>query len=146
MTATLDDELIYHLRELRADLGLVRLDIETAAAGGADRSVVQAWVQAEALLDHDLEVHVPRALALLGVAVAAQVHTRTAGAQGSGDREQMAAEAAGRRVGAALMALGDEPVPQAARVISAAGQIEAAHRIVAAALEEVIRSAAPPSH
>lgn len=64
-----DDELkefAYHLRELRADLGLIRNDLETAALPNIDRSLLRAWTGVWAMLEHDLEVHLPRALALLG--------------------------------------------------------------------------------
>lgn len=61
----LDDELSYHLRELHADLTLIRADLETVTSPDVDRSVARAWIQAEALLEHDLEVHFPRAFALL---------------------------------------------------------------------------------
>jgi hypothetical protein len=59
-------EFAYHLRELHADQGLIRSDLESAALASTDRSVLRAWTGAWALLEHDLEVHLPRALALLG--------------------------------------------------------------------------------
>jgi hypothetical protein len=59
-------ELAYHLRELRADLGLIRDDLEAATLPNIDRSLLRAWTGAWAMLEHDLEVHLPRALALLG--------------------------------------------------------------------------------
>jgi hypothetical protein len=64
-----DDELQefgYHLRELHADLTGIRRDLEMAASPNTDRAVQRAWNGAWAMLEHDLEVHLPRALALLG--------------------------------------------------------------------------------
>lgn len=58
-------EFAYHLRELRADLIGIRRDLETAASPNIDRAVQRAWNGAWAMLEHDLEVHIPRALALL---------------------------------------------------------------------------------
>jgi hypothetical protein len=59
-------ELAYHLQELRADLTCIRRDLEAATLPNVGRSVPRAWNGAWALLEHDLEVHLPRALALLG--------------------------------------------------------------------------------
>jgi hypothetical protein len=59
-------EFAYHLRELHADLIGIRRDLETAALPNTDRIVQGAWNGAWAMLEHDLEVHLPRALALLG--------------------------------------------------------------------------------
>lgn len=59
-------ELTYHLQELRADLTCIREDLEAATLPNINRSVPNAWNGAWALLEHDLEVHLPRALALLG--------------------------------------------------------------------------------
>lgn len=39
-----DDELSYHVRELHADLRLIRANLETAAASSMDRSIVRAWI------------------------------------------------------------------------------------------------------
>jgi hypothetical protein len=58
-------EFAYHLRELHADLIGIRRDLETAALPNTDRVVQGAWNGAWAMLEHDLEVHLPRALALL---------------------------------------------------------------------------------
>lgn len=60
------NELAYHLQELRADLTSIRRDLKTATLPNVDRSVPRAWNGAWAVLEHDLEVHLPRALALLG--------------------------------------------------------------------------------
>ena len=59
-------EFAYHLRELHADLIGIRRDLETAALLDTDRVVQGAWNGAWAMLEHDLEVHLPRAVALLG--------------------------------------------------------------------------------
>lgn len=59
-------EFAYHLRELHADLLGIHRDLEMAASPNIDRAVQRGWNGAWAMLEHDLEVHVPRALALLG--------------------------------------------------------------------------------
>jgi hypothetical protein len=59
------NELAYHLQELRADLTSIRRDLKAATLPNLDRSVPRAWNGAWAVLEHDLEVHLPRALALL---------------------------------------------------------------------------------
>jgi hypothetical protein len=59
-------ELAYHLRELHADMCSIRRDLEAATSPNVDRSVLRGWEGAWAVLEHDLEVHLPRALALVG--------------------------------------------------------------------------------
>jgi hypothetical protein len=59
-------EFAYHLRELHADLIGIRRDLEAATLPNLDRAVPRAWNGVWAILEHDLEVHLPRALALLG--------------------------------------------------------------------------------
>jgi 3-mercaptopyruvate sulfurtransferase SseA len=145
------DELAYHVQELRADLGLIRDNLNAAVAHVDDRVALRAWVQAEALLEHDLEVHVPQALTLLDTAapawdpVRADGPPRTEGRHPLPDAEAVAAaaQAAGRNVDAAFAALGDEQVARATRVAIAAREIHAAQQIVAHTLQLVIES--PPS-
>jgi hypothetical protein len=61
------EELDFHLRELRADLTLAAAALDAAAATPAfTPAAVRAWLQADVTLAHDLEVHLPAALALLG--------------------------------------------------------------------------------
>lgn len=127
MTGTEPDaELAYHLQELRADLVIVRDDLERAGEALDRRS----FVGAEALLEHDLEVHVPRALALLGSSPPVMTMARRDLDAGDAAR---AAASAGRQIAAALAALGGEAVPPADRVLIAAEAIDIARRIVATA-------------
>ena len=58
-----DTELEYHLRELTADLYAVQAVLDRVHT---TTPVVRAWVEIESLLEHDLEVHLPAALSLLG--------------------------------------------------------------------------------
>jgi hypothetical protein len=97
----MSDELAYHARELQADLRIVE------AGGGDDR----AWVQAAALLEHDLEVH-----------VAALIDATPLPAPGADFRAHVAA---------ALAALHDD------RVVDAAAAIAAAHVIAARAVSRL---------
>jgi hypothetical protein len=146
MTSTKsDDELHYHLRELRADLGLIKASLETAASTSIDGSTARAWVDAEALLAHVLEVHLPRALALLGSRQPTPVappEPRT------GDAEAVAAAAsdAGRLVASALADLSIDagPASPASGVASAAQASVAAHQMLAEMLDVVVRLAESP--
>jgi hypothetical protein len=62
-----DASLDYHVRELRADLAAAQRTLDRArAAPDASHSLVRAWLELMALLEHDLEVHVPGAIARLG--------------------------------------------------------------------------------
>lgn len=89
----MSDERAYHLRELHADLGIVQ-------AGGLEG---RAWVQAVALLEHDLEVH-----------VAALLDAQPPRAPG----DDFAAH-----VAAALAALEDDRIADAAAAIRAAYEL-----------------------
>jgi hypothetical protein len=135
------DELEYHLRELRADLGLIRSDLEVVASNHNDRSVVRAWVAAEALLAHDLEVHFPRALALLG----ASLPTQAVASEPRADDAAIltAAREASRLVAAALATLSADANPDSpiSGVSSAAQASAAAHQILAGVQDLVMRLA-----
>jgi hypothetical protein len=108
----MSDELAYHARELRADLRIVT----SAQTEG------RAWIHVAALLEHDLEVHVAGALALLG-------HPPPARAPAAGFHEHVAD---------ALAALGDARVPEAARFAEAAAAIAAAHEVATRAAEDAV--------
>jgi len=135
------DELDYHLRELRADLGLILAELEAMASASEAVPMAQTWSGPEALLEHDLEVHFPRALELLGAPQPSDVGSPDprAGAQpqsplhGS-DAEVLAAVArdAGRLVAKALAILSDADPDRPANAVSAAARVGAdAHRILA---------------
>jgi hypothetical protein len=66
MTDEQQQELAYHLQELRADLRLIRTDLDIAASTTDEPALRRSWINAWSLLEHDLEVHLPNALALLG--------------------------------------------------------------------------------
>jgi hypothetical protein len=143
MTSTeSDDELQYHLRELRADLELVKASLETAASTSIDRSTMRAWVDAEALLAHVLEVHFPRALALLG---SRQPTPMAISEPRTGDAETLAAVArdARRLIASALAALPIDAGPAAtpSGVASAAQASVAAHQMLAEMLDLMVRLA-----
>jgi hypothetical protein len=127
------EELAYHVRELRTDLGLVRAALEHGTESDA-RSVRRAWVQAAALLEHDLDVHVAQALRLLGVAV--RSGDRVPEGEATGALAE-AAEIIVRHVGAALAALGDAPCPNAAQIIAARRELDTAHGLAADSLDRV---------
>lgn len=127
------DELAYHVRELRADLRLIQAEIEQLRAGRAEP--LRAWTQAQALLDHDLEVHLPGALALMHTSMPPPAPA---------DHSDDDAAVVSRHVGAALAALGDGPIPDAARVSTAAQAIDAASQIAALTVEQLYRSTGPP--
>ena len=119
------DELGYHLRELRADLGLVQRDLDTIAAEGAQTAGRRALIQAWALLEHDLDVHVARLLALTGAA-GAGTSTPRAGDDDADPRA--AAVTAARHVQAALAELDDGLPLDARKANELAGAVTAAHR------------------
>jgi hypothetical protein len=143
------EELDYHLRELRADLGLILADLEAMASASDALPMAQAWVGAEALLQHDLEVHFPRALELLGASQLSDVRSlepRTEAQQPSSlhgsDAGELAAAArdAGRLVAMALATLSDaDPARPAYAVSSAARAGAAAHRMLARVQDLVSR-------
>ncbi|HWO19786.1 MAG TPA: hypothetical protein VNO30_13465 [Kofleriaceae bacterium] len=143
------DELDYHLQELRADLGLILADLEAMASAGEALPMAQAWVGAEALLEHDLEVHFPRALELLGAPQPSDVGSpelRTGAQRQSplhgSDVGDLAATArdAGRLVAAALATLSDADPDRPTNAVSAAAQAgAAAHRILAGVQDLVSR-------
>lgn len=124
-------ELAYHLQELHADLTGIRRDLETAASPISDRAVQGAWNGAWAMLEHDLEVHLPRALALLGRALPAFPAPQgrragTAAVPASAAREAL------RLVDHAFAALpSDEvdPVRAASKLTDVAGMVHAAYVI-----------------
>jgi hypothetical protein len=57
-----EPDLAYHLRELQADLRSARAMLDRLEGG----EEVRAWVELEALLEHDLDVHLPAAAKLAG--------------------------------------------------------------------------------
>lgn len=125
------EEFAYHLRELHADLGLIRSDFETAASSNVDRSVLRAWTGAWALLEHDLEVHLPRALSLLGKTLPAFSAPK---ARRTGDAANPASAAREARslVDTALSALPPDdvdPTLAASKLTDVAGAVHAAYEI-----------------
>jgi hypothetical protein len=135
-------ELAYHLRELHADLGLIRTDLETAALPNIDRSVPRAWTGAWALLEHDLEVHLPRALDLLGKTLPA-FHISEGRRAGNAAVPASAAREARRLVDSALAVLPPddvEPALAASKLTDVAGAIHAAYQLAA----EMLKLVSPP--
>ena len=143
------DELDYHLRELRADLGLILARLEVMGSASDVLPMAQAWVGAEALLEHDLEVHFPRALELLGAPQPSNVGSQKPGTgtlqqsplRGS-DAEILAATArdAGRLVAAAQATLSDADPDRPTNAVSSAARAgAAAHRILAGVQDLVSR-------
>lgn len=61
-----ENELGYHLRELRADLLGILCDLQAASSCESGRVIVRAWIFADSGLEHDFDVHLPRAFELLG--------------------------------------------------------------------------------
>jgi len=105
-----EPDLGYHLRELRADLASTRSALdELGLSERPSRSAIRAWITVESALEHDLDVHLPAALKLLGVRELAR---RPAGPEddvepANPDRLRAEAGAVGRLVDDALAALGD---------------------------------------
>jgi hypothetical protein len=63
-----EPDLGYHLRELRADLGSTKAALdELEAQTPPSRKTIRGWITVESALEHDLDVHFPGALKLLGV-------------------------------------------------------------------------------
>lgn len=132
-------EFAYHLRELQADLGLIRSDLETAASSNIDRALRRAWNGAWALLEHDLEVHLPRALALLGKTLPP---FQVPQGRRSGDAAvpASAAREARRLVDHALAVLPPDdvdPSAAASKLADVAGMVDAAYQIAAEMLKVV---------
>jgi hypothetical protein len=137
-----DDELqefSYHLRELHADLTGIRKDLEAATLPNVDRSVPRAWNGAWAMLEHDLEVHLPRALALLGKTLPP---FQVPQGRRSGDAAvpALAAREARRLVERALAVLPPDdvdPPAAASKLADVAGMVDAAYQIAAEMLKVV---------
>jgi len=132
-------ELAYHLRELHADLGLIRSDLETAALPNVDRSTPRAWTGAWAMLEHDLEVHLPRALALLGKTLPV-FHVPEGRRAGDAAAPASAAREARRLVDSALAVLPPDDVDPdlaASKLTDAAGLVHAAYQLAAEMLKVV---------
>jgi hypothetical protein len=132
-------EFSYHLRELRADLGLIRSDLEAAALPNVDRSGARAWTGAWATLEHDLEVHLPRALALLGKALPMFPAPRGHRA-GEAAVPASAAREARRLVENALAVLPPDdvdPTLASSKLTDVAGAVHAAFEIAAEMLKVV---------
>lgn len=134
-------EFAYHLRELHADLTGIRRDLETAALPNTDRALQRAWNGAWAMLEHDLEVHLPRALGLLGKAppVFQVPQGRRAG---DAAVPASAAREARRLVDSALAALPPDDIdpPLAASTLSdVAGAVHAAYQIA----DEILKVVSP---
>lgn len=135
------EEFAYHLRELHADLGLIRSDFETAASSNVDRSVLRAWTGAWALLEHDLEVHLPRALSLLGKTLPAfsTPHGRRAG---DAAVPASAAREARRLIESALTVLPPDdidPALAANKLSDVAGAVNSAYQIA----DEMLKVVSP---
>lgn len=134
-------ELAYHLRELHADLTGIRQGLDIAALPNTDRALQRAWNGAWAMLEHDLDVHLPRALALLGKtppAFQAPQGRRT----GDAAVPASAAREARRLVDNALAALPPEDVDPplaASKLADVAGAIHAAYEIA----DEMLKVVSP---
>jgi hypothetical protein len=124
-------DLSYHLRELSADLRAAQATLD-ALETARDRGVLRLWVELEALLDHDLEVHIPAALRLLGGMPVDRSH-RAFKAQP--DEDENAQDDAAAEVGRLLSAAQEEftEPPRADNVASAAALLEQALQIASAA-------------
>jgi hypothetical protein len=132
-------EFAYHLRELRADLTGIQSDLEAATLPNIDRSVPRAWNGAWAMLEHDLEVHLPRALALLGRTLPS---LQTSQGHRSGDAAVPASAAREARglIGHVLAILPPDdvdPVLAASKLTDVAGAVYAAYEIAAEMLKLV---------
>jgi hypothetical protein len=137
----LEDELSYHLRELHADLTLTRTGLETAVSTDLSRSVVRAWGSVESLLAHDLEVHLPRALALLGMSFPPDDPFQPP-AHRDAESHTSVASKAGKLIELALTTLpttGD-PGLTAQRLKETASIVQAAHHLVTGMQEAVMEA------
>jgi hypothetical protein len=135
-------ELAYHLRELHADLTSIRRDLEAATLPNIDRSVPRAWNGAWAVLEHDLEVHLPRALALLGKTLPA-FHVPEGRRASNAAVPGSAAREARRLVDSALTVLPPddiEPGLAASKLADIAGAVHAAYQIA----DEMLKLVSPP--
>lgn len=134
-------EFAYHLRELHADLIGIRRDLETAAMPNIDRAVQGAWNGAWAMLEHDLEVHLPRALALLGKALPPFQAPQGRRAGDAAVPASAAREARGL-VDSALAVLPPDdvaPALAASKLADVAGLVHAAYQIA----DEMLRVVSP---
>lgn len=141
MTEEERQEFAYHLRELHADLGLVRGDFEMAASSNDDRSVLRAWTGAWALLEHDLEVHLPLSLSLLGKALPS-FHPPHGRRSGDAAVPASAAREARRLIDLALAALPSDdidPPLAATKLADVAGTVHAAYQIA----DEMLKAVSP---
>jgi hypothetical protein len=146
-----EPDLGYHLRELRADLGSAKATLdELGAQTPPSRKTIRGWITVESALEHDLDVHLPGALKLLGVR-----ELRRAAADdetpNDADVAQLGAAATEARgfVERALAALGDRASPSAVDLAAArdavAEGLGIARRARAACIRRVEESSAPGS-
>lgn len=134
-------EFAYHLRELHADLTGIRRDLETAASPNIDRTVQRAWNGAWAMLEHDLEVHIPRALQLLGKTLP-PFHVAQGRRAGDAAVPASAAREACRLVDNALTVLPRDdvdPTLAASKLTDVAGAVQAAYQIA----DEMLKVVSP---
>lgn len=133
------DELAYHLRELYADLCGIRMDLEAATLPNINRSVPNAWNGAWAGLEHDLEVHLPRALALVGKTLPPFQAPRGRRAGDAAVPASVAREAR-RLVDSALAVLppdDTDPALVGSKLTDVAGVVHAAYQLAAEMLKVV---------
>lgn len=137
-------ELGYHIQELRADLGSIRRDLQNAATAETQRAARTAWIFAESILEHDFEVHLPRAFELLGATLLPDPPSESRRA-GDAAVPMAIAREAGRLLQAALAALPSEadPPSSAEDLRRTATLMWAARPIVAEALQAILDSELP---
>jgi hypothetical protein len=144
-----DADLAYHLRELRADLGVARAALdELGSETRSPRERIRAWIAVESALEHDLDVHLPAALKLLGVRQLARTGADRETDGGAIDLAVARAETR-RCVDRALAALGDRGSADAAGIATTrdavAAGLDVARRARAASIRLTEESSAPHS-
>jgi hypothetical protein len=144
MTSDELQELGYHLRELRADLALIRDDLQVADSADDPRAIRRAWIFAAALLEHDLEVHLLRAFELLGSALppAPPYEGRRTGDAAT---PAVIAREARRLSESALAALPSEhdPPSSADSLIKTARAVHAAYQLARETVPDAVRNDEP---
>ena len=116
-----EPDLGYHLRELEADLGSAKATLdELGTQTPPSRETIRGWIAVESALEHDLDVHLPAALKLLGVR---ELRRAAADDEHETDADvaelSTAAPEARRFVERALAAIGDRASPSAGDLVAA---------------------------
>ncbi|MFL5929164.1 MAG: hypothetical protein ACJ77E_19710 [Gaiellaceae bacterium] len=140
-----EPDLGYHLRELRADLGSTRSALdELGRLAEPSRAAIRAWITVESALEHDLDVHLPAALRLLGIRELARRPAEPEDElepDGETGRLRAAAGEIRRHVDDALAALGDGPSVEAPDVARARDAVTEAFGIARRARAACMRLA-----